>query len=50
MDINEPANSRELAILIQPVAAEDRRKFISDAKEAEDMESFISTLGKYKTY
>lgn len=38
-----------LAILIQPVVAEDRRKFIRDAEEAKDMDSFIKTLGNYRT-
>lgn len=49
MNINEPANSRMLAILIQPVIAEDRRKFIRGAEEAKDMDSFIKTLNDYRT-
>jgi hypothetical protein len=49
MNINEPANSRMLAILIQPVVSEDRSKFIRGAEEAEDMDSFIETLDNYKT-
>ena len=49
MDINEPANSRMLAILIQPVIAEDRRKFIRAAEEAEDMDEFTLTLNNYRT-
>lgn len=49
MNINEPANSRMLAILIQPVIAEDRSKFIRGAEEATDMESFIKTLDNYRT-
>jgi hypothetical protein len=49
MNINEPANSRMLAILIQPVIAEDRRKFLRGAQDADDMDSFIKTLDKYRT-
>lgn len=49
MNINEPAISRTLAILIQPVIAEDRRKFIRGAEEAKDMDSFIRTLDQYRT-
>lgn len=49
MNINEPANSRMLAILIQPVIAEDRPKFLRGAQEAKDMESFIKTLDRYLT-
>ena len=49
MNINEPANSRMLSILIQPVIAEDRRKFIRGAEDAKDLDSFIKTLDKYRT-
>jgi hypothetical protein len=49
MDINEPANSRTLAILIQPVIAEDRRKFIKAAEDAVDIEAFVKTLSNYRT-
>ena len=49
MNINEPANSRMLAILIQPVIAEDRRKFIQGAEDAKSMDEFIKTLDKYRT-
>lgn len=49
MNINEPANSRMLAILIQPVVAEDRRKFIQGAEEASDMDAFIESLDQYRT-
>jgi hypothetical protein len=49
MNINEPTTSRQLSILIEPVLAEERRRFIQDAREAEDMESFMSGLNKYKT-
>ena len=49
MNINEPNNSRTLAILIQPVVAEDRRKFIRAAEEAESMEDFMRTLNDYRT-
>jgi hypothetical protein len=49
MNINEPANSRTLAILIQPVIAEDRRAFIQDAEKAKDMNEFIQNLQRYRT-
>jgi len=49
MNINEPTTSRQLSILIEPVLAEERRRFLQDAREAEDMESFMSGLNKYKT-
>lgn len=49
MNINEPGNSRSLAILIQEVIAEDRRKFIQGAENAESIEAFISTLNNYRT-
>ena len=49
MNINEPGNSRTLAILIQPVVAEDRRKFIQAAEEAESMDAFMLTLNDYRT-
>jgi hypothetical protein len=50
MNINEPETSRTLAILIQPVVSEDRRKFIRAAEEAKDMASFMETLNDYRTY
>ena len=49
MDINEPNISRTLAILIQPVIAEDRKKFLKGAERAKDMETFLKTLGNYRT-
>lgn len=49
MNINEPAISRTLAILIQPVIAEDRRKFIRGAEEAKDLNSFIKSMVDYRT-
>jgi hypothetical protein len=49
MNINDPAISRMLAILIQPVVAEDRRRFIEGAEQAEDMDSFIESLDEYET-
>ena len=49
MNINEPANSRMLAILIQPVIAEDRQKFIRDAESAKDMNEFMQNLQRYRT-
>jgi hypothetical protein len=49
MNINEPGNSRMLAILIQPVIAEDRRKFIRAAEDAESMDEFMLTLNDYRT-
>ena len=49
MNINEPNNSRTLAILIQPVIAEDRRKFIRAAEAAPNMEAFMRTLNDYRT-
>jgi hypothetical protein len=49
MNINEPNNSRTLAILIQPVIAEDRRAFIRDAESAKDMDEFMQNLQRYRT-
>ena len=49
MNIEEPNTSRILAILIQPVIAEDRMKFIADAKAAPDMETFVEGLNNYRT-
>ena len=49
MNINDPTTSRELAILIQPIVAEDRRKFIRDAENAKDMNEVIRSLSKYRT-
>jgi len=49
MNINDPAISRMLAILIQPVVAEDRRRFIEGALRAEDMDAFIESLDEYET-
>jgi hypothetical protein len=50
MNINDPAISRMLAILIQPVVAEDRRRFVEGAEQAEDMDSFIESLDEYRTF
>ena len=49
MNINDPDTSRILAILIQPVVAEDRRKFIKAAEKASNMEAFMKTLPDYRT-
>jgi len=49
MNINDPAISRTLSILIQPVVAEDRRKFIQGAEKASDMNSFIKSMDQYRT-
>ena len=46
MNINEPEISRTLAILIQPVVSEDRRKFIAQARKAKDIDSFIKQVMK----
>jgi hypothetical protein len=40
MNINEPANSRILAQLIQGVPGDERMRFIEDARAAKDIESF----------
>lgn len=48
MNINDPKISRMLAILIQPVVAEDRRKFIQSAEQAADMGSFVKTFKDYR--
>lgn len=48
MDINEPSTSRTLAVLIQSIDFEDRAKFISDAKKAESMETFMEGMSKYR--
>lgn len=50
MNIREPETSRQLAILIQPVIADDRRKFREAAEKAKDMEAFIKTLTNYRTF
>ena len=50
MDINEPTNSRTLAILIQPIVAEDRKRFIEDAQKAKDMEEVMKNLSRYRTF
>lgn len=49
MDINKPDISRTLAILIEPVIAEDRAKFRENAEKAANMESFMKTLKNYRT-
>jgi hypothetical protein len=49
MDINSPTNSRLLAIFIQNIAAEDRPRFLEDARKAEDMEDFLPLVPKYKS-
>jgi hypothetical protein len=49
MNINDPTISRQLAILIQPIVAEDRRKFIRDAENAKDMDEVLRSLPKYRT-
>ena len=48
MNINDPTISQTLAVLIQPVVFEDRRRFIADAEKAPDMESFIKGLDRYE--
>jgi hypothetical protein len=49
MNINTPANSRMLAKLIQNIVAEDRDRFIRDAKQATSIQDFINAMGKYRT-
>jgi hypothetical protein len=46
MNINEPANSRILAELIQGVPGDDRMDFIAKARKAKDMDSFIKEFMK----
>jgi hypothetical protein len=41
MDINEPNNSRQLAILIQGLRPDEKTEFLKEARRAKDMESFI---------
>lgn len=41
MDLNEPNNCRQLAILIQGLTPEERTEFLKEARRAKDMESFI---------
>ena len=41
MDINEPNNSRQLAIFIQGLDPDEKIEFIKEAKRAKDMDSFI---------
>lgn len=48
MNINEPTISRMLAILIQPVEAKERRRFIRDAESSPDLETFIRSLNEYE--
>lgn len=48
MDINNPQISRLLAQLIQPLAFEDRLKFIRDAEEARSLKTFLSRYPDYK--
>jgi hypothetical protein len=50
MDIHNPRTSRRLAILIQPVAASDRTRFISDAEKASDMKAFLAKYANYKKH
>jgi hypothetical protein len=49
MNIDQPSISRTLAILIQPVIADDREKFLEGAERAENMEDFMKTLKNYRT-
>lgn len=49
MNIHEPLVSRTLAAMIQNIAVESRGQFLSDAKKAQDMESFIKGLNRYET-
>lgn len=49
MNINDPTISRILAVLIQPVLFEDRRKFVEDAEKATNMDSFVQGINRYKT-
>ena len=48
MNIYNPKISRLLAQLIQPLAFEDRFKFIKDAEEAKDLKTFLSNYPNYK--
>lgn len=41
MDINEVGNSRQLAILIQGLNIEERKKFLDEARKSPDMEAFM---------
>lgn len=46
MDINEPNNSRQLAILIQGLSPDERTEFLKEARRSKDMESFIAYFVK----
>ena len=48
MDINNPETSRLLAQLIQPLAFEDRARFIKDAEKAKNLKTFLSSYPNYK--
>jgi hypothetical protein len=41
MNINEVNTSRQLAAMIQGIDGDKRARFLKDAREAKDMESFI---------
>jgi hypothetical protein len=47
MNINEPVNSRMLAILIQNIVRKDRDQFLEDARNAKDMDAFLKGMVKY---
>lgn len=47
MNIADPTISRLLAILVQPVHAEDRLRFIKDSRKAKDLKEFLKL---YRTY
>jgi hypothetical protein len=44
MDINSPEISRKLAILIQYLDFEERRKFLEKAAESPDLRFFLESL------
>ena len=50
MKLNDPNTSRMLALLIQPIADEDRPRFVADAEKAPNMKTFFAGIEKYKRF
>jgi hypothetical protein len=47
MNIADPAISRLLAVLVQPIHAQDRLRFIKDSQKVKNFKEFLKL---YKTY
>jgi len=50
MKLYDPNTSRMLALLIQPIADEDRTRFVADAEKAPDLRAFLAKYPNYKKY